>query len=67
MWNEVVEYTKEHVEIKSHTVKRQTYHKCFTGADVVDIVFHHLRAERSNRSCTLSRENAVKVVFCNPN
>jgi hypothetical protein len=63
IWNAVVEYTRHHVEVRSHTVKRKTFSECFSGADVVDIVFHHLRTFKASFVSSINREKAVKVIF----
>jgi len=63
MLNAVVDYTREHVDIRSHTIKRKSYNECFTGADVADVVFHCLRTDRVICPNSVSREQAVKVSF----
>ncbi|XP_014788606.1 DEP domain-containing protein 7 [Octopus bimaculoides] len=61
IWNSIVAYLKENVEVKRRRHIMKYYNSCFTGCSAVDTVYAYLTTDKEVFSGNISRDKAVKV------
>ncbi len=60
LWNGIIQYLQENVEVKRRKHKMRSYDNCFTGTDAVDILHHYLE-HHGGLEHNVTHENVVKV------
>ncbi len=61
LWNAVVTYVRENVEVGRRRAIIKQHDHCFTGAEAVDVALQWLNLQKGNFTRDVTREKAVKV------
>ena len=61
LWNNIIDYVRNNIEIKKHRCGIKYFNNCFSGAQFVDILYEYLLTKQAQFEKEVTREKAVKV------
>ena len=65
LWNNIIDYVKQNIEIKKHRCGIKYFNNCFSGTEFVDILYDYLLTKQAHFDKEVTKEKAVKVRFKN--